>query len=299
MVEACRNWRTDPLADALLTELEHFGAGAPLEACPALEAVFTGPDEAERLIGMLSQHLCAAIVGEPFGHPPFRSGFDGRAASLLLARKGRAQLIIQTREPGTYKQPTCLFNDAVRYDAVIGGKAQGRIVRLVNRAGQAAQFCAEPMQFARGGRLALDLASETLLLDRVERRLVVLRLLRNAENPAPGREYDAGTGAFLHQSAGSLAISRQEATIALLGRMGRTDAAPACARLALGEGDASLRWQALRECLSLDSATGFAALCRLAQRLDDDLSHPAAALRMQLLETYPQLMQVETDQCRA
>ena len=61
------------------------------------------------------------------------------------------------------------------------------------------------------------------------------------------------------------------------------------AAMAEEEGSAHLRWQALRECLGLDSAVGFAALTGLAQRNDDPLAVPAGALRAQLLETYPQL----------
>ena len=124
-------------------------------------------------------------------------------------------------------------------------------------------------------------------------------LLRAAADPRPGREYCAASGKLLHQSAGAIATSRQEATVALLGRMGRTDAAPAMAMLATGEGDMSLRWQALREALALDSATGFAALCTIARRGDDALAGQAGALRAQLLETYPELAQLEDKQCPA
>jgi hypothetical protein len=54
-----------------------------------------------------------------------------------------------------------------------------------------------------------------------------------------------------------------------------------------------VRWQALRECLALDTATGFAALGRLAATTDDPLAAPAQALHAQLLERYPALAGVE------
>jgi hypothetical protein len=94
---------------------------------------------------------------------------------------------------------------------------------------------------------------------------------------------------LLHQAAGSPRDSRLELTAALLGRMGRSDAAPMLAAMAEERVSAHLRWQALRECLGLDSAAGFATLTLLAGRDDDPLAGPAAALRSQLLETYPQL----------
>ena len=296
-------WRAEPGADQILTELDQFGDGAPLEACPQLEAVFTGQGEAERLIGLMSQHYCAAIAAHPYGHPPFRNGYDGTLGSMLLARAGRAQLILQSREPGTFEIPGHTFNDAVRFDAILGGSASARIVRLTSvHDGPeefGAEFGAESLHLQKGDRIALDLATETLLIDSVDRRLVMLRLLRTNANPQPAREYDAVTGAFLHQSAGNLAISRQEATIALLGRMGRTDAAPHCAAVALADGDMSLRWQALRECLAMDTAAGFASLCQIARRDADPLAGSAGALRAQLLEAHPQLAQLEVTQCPA
>ena len=57
-------------------------------------------------------------------------------------------------------------------------------------------------------------------------------------------------------------------------------------------GSPHLRWQALRECLGLDSAIGFAALSAIARRSVDPLAVPAGALRAQLLEAYPQLAEV-------
>jgi len=120
-----------------------------------------------------------------------------------------------------------------------------------------------------------------------------------APEPAPGREYDAASGRLLHRSAGRIGTSRREAIIALLGRMGRADAAPQIARVALDEGDPSLRWQALREALALDTATGFRALASVARRGEDPLAAQAGALRAQLLETHPELAQLETGPCPA
>ena len=83
--------------------------------------------------------------------------------------------------------------------------------------------------------------------------------------------------------------SRFELAAALLGRMGRSDAAPLLAAMAEEHGGQSLRWQSLKECLGLDSGAGFAALDRIAAQAGDPLAGPATALRAQLLERYPQL----------
>lgn len=292
-------WAAEPGAAEMQAELEAYGQGAPLHACPVLEAMFTESGEAERLMDLMSLHYCRAIAANPIGHPPFRQGYDGKATSILLARTGRAQLIIQAREPGVLDNSSHVFNDATRFDAVLAGAADARIVRIAERGDAGVRLTSEKLALRPGHRLAFDLNSEALVVDNVDRRLVVLRLLRVAEEPEPGREYDAASGKLLHQSAGRIGTSRREAIIALLGRMGRTDAAPQMARLAMDEGDLSLRWQALREALALDTATGFRALASLARRGDDPLAAQAGALRAQLLETYPELAQLETGQCPA
>jgi hypothetical protein len=81
--------------------------------------------------------------------------------------------------------------------------------------------------------------------------------------------------------------------LALLGRMDVAEAAPLMAELALEDSDSSLRWQSLRECLALDTATGFLALAALARRPHDPLAGPAGALRAQLVEAHPQLLSLE------
>lgn len=296
---AAHAWAAEQGAAQMQADLEAYGKGAPIEACPMLEAMFTGTGEAERLMDLMCRHYCRAIEANPIGHPPFRQGFDGISTSILLARSGRAQLMIQAREPGEMDNPGYVFCDATRFDAVLAGKADARIVRIAESHPEGARFVAEKLALRPGHRLSLDLSSEAMLVDAVQSRFVVLRLLRTAQEPEPGREYDARSGELLHQSAGRIGTSRREATIALLGRMGRADAAPEIARIAVAEGDLSLRWQALREALALDSATGFCALATVARRSDDPLARQAGALRAQLLESHPQLLQLEADQCPA
>ncbi len=292
-------WRAEPGADAMLSELQRYGAGAPLEHCPQLETIFTECGEAERLMRLLSQHYCAAIRANPIGHPPFRTGFDGRASSTLLARSGRAQLMVQTREPGTYGAESITLSDATRYDAVLAGRAEARILRAHSAGEDRVDISAQAMVLTGKERIALDRTSETLVVDVVERRLVTLQLMRDAADPEPKRSFNLKTGRLVSQSAASVAISRQEAMIALLGRMGRRDAAPELARIALAAKDVSLRWQALRECIALDSACGFCTLARVARTGDDPLAAAAGALRAQLLETYPEFARLEADRCPA
>lgn len=299
MLAAGKAWAMEPGAAEMQRELEAYGKGVPLEACPVLEAMFSGSGEAERLMGLMSHHYCRAMRENPIGHPPFRQGFDGVATSILLARSGRAQLMIQAREPGQMDNSGYVYCDATRLDAVLGGHADARIVRIDASDHKAAGFAEETLQLSSGDRLSFDLSSEALVIDAVQTRFVVLRLLRVAAEPQPGREYDAQTGRLLHQSAGRIGTSRREAIIALLGRMERADALPEIEKIARTGDDLSLRWQAVREALALDTASGFATLCTIARQEDDPLAEQAGALRAQLLEAYPALAELEADQCPA
>jgi hypothetical protein len=295
MIATSEAWRADPVAADAVAELQRFGAGAPLEGCPSLEALFTGAGAAPQLAASLCRHFTAALAEEPFGQPAMRHGFDGSTSTLLLARSGRAQLILYAREPGQGEFATVSFSDALRYEAVLAGEARARIVRRTEGpAAQVRPFHDEGLCLQAGARLALDLASEALQVLVTSRRLVALRLHRFAAEPEPSREYRLSDGALLRQAAGSIRTSRQEMMVALLGRMQVAEAAPLMAELALEEGDPSLRWQAVRESLALDTAAGFRALAALARRTDDPLAAPAGALRAQLVEAHPQLLSLET-----
>jgi hypothetical protein len=296
MIAAGDAWRREPPVADALAELARFGAGEPLEACPALDAVFTLGAAPDALTGSLCRRLAEVLAREPFGHPPFRHGFDGQVATLLLARAGRAQLILHAREPGGWEHAAAGFSDALRYEAVLAGAGHARVVRFGDAANT---FTTEGVKLSEGSRLALDLSREALQVLRVERRLVSLRLHRFDAAPGPSRDFRLADGALLHQSAGDIRASRQEMMLALLGRMERREAAPEIAALARESGDTSLRWQALRECLALDTAEGFRALSGVARASGDPLAVPAGALRAQLLESHPELLALEDGRCPA
>ena len=297
MIAAGDEWRRGPATAALLADLDRFGAGAPLEACPALDALFIG-GAAQVLASALCRCLAGVLEQEPFGHPPFRHGFDGQVSTLLLARAGRAHLVLHSREPGRWDFASARYGDALRYETVLAGKATASVVRVRGEPGRRT-FSSERVELAAGTRLALDLSCEALQIGNVERRLIALRLHRFDARPRPSREYALADGALLLQSAGDMRASRHETMLALLGRMGRREAAPEIAALACEPGDDSLRWQALRECLALDTAEGFRALSHVARAAGDPLAGPAGALRAQLVEAHPQLLVLEDDRCPA
>ncbi|GGC24572.1 hypothetical protein GCM10011371_10270 [Novosphingobium marinum] len=64
------------------------------------------------------------------------------------------------------------------------------------------------------------------------------------------------------------------------------------AAIARESGSPALRWQALRECLSLDTLAGFTVLTEIARSPSDELAPAAGALRSQLVEAHPELDEV-------
>lgn len=286
-------WRADRAVAAAIGDLDRYGNGAPLEACPALEAVFTDQTTGPELTGALMRHFLPVLHDRPFAHPPFRHSHAGSLSTLLLARSGRACLTIHAREPGQWSYDFASYSDALRHEAVLAGKGEGRIVRCVRQPDGTPLLDIEAVPLAPGGRLALDLNSETLQVVSAGMRLVTLRLQREAANPAPAREHALEDGRVLRQASGSIRSSRQEMMLALLGRMKRAEAAPVMAEMACEDGDPSLRWQALRESLALDTTAGFTALVALARRPHDPLARAAGALRAQLVEAHPELLALE------
>lgn len=294
LIAAVDDWRATPPVAAATAELQRFAKGTALDELPVLSALFTAEDlSARQFTGALVGLLVAELGGDPLGQVPLRHFSDGLLASLVLARQGGAALVLQAIDGAVLARRaepvSASFAATETWEHVLAGSATVEQVRITAiQAGQAAMT--RDSQELRGGAVAHRFgAAEAQLLRHVPGTMVTLKLQRTLDPSAPTREYRLADGVLLHQAAGSPRESRLELTAALLGRMGRSDAAPLLAAMAEEQGGTGLRWQALRECLGLDSALGFATLRSVAQRADDPLAVPAGALMAQLLEQYPQL----------
>jgi len=294
LATALAAWQREDAAAAVLADFARYAAHEPLQALPALAALFgDSVDPASRLVAPLIAGFCNTLDRQPFGIVPLRHFTDGVTSSLLLAREGEALLtLVAIDGAGLAARPAptaVCFGHAEEWEVVIAGVGHGR---LVERRGE--QIIAHPIALAPGLALGREAAREALIFDQIDGALLVLRLQRHEQSTLPKREFALSDGRLLRQASASNRESRLEMAVALLGRMGRADAAPQLAEIARDEshGDA-LRWQALRECLSLDTATGFWTLTAIARAGADPLAVPAGALRAQLLETYPQLAEVE------
>ena len=286
--QAMAAWRAKPAVADLLASLGAFAEGASLGDCPQLAALFApGNGFAQQLAADFTAATCAALAGAPLGHVPLRHFTDGTSSTLLIARTGNVTLsLVAIDGAGLRGKPapvSASFGPNQTWEHVLAGAAEVELVERQPGGPQAAKLLRREASLAPGSIMQRDGEREARLLRHIVGTLVSLRLQRRCENAGVTREYDLASGALLHQAAGNPRDSRIELMLALLGRMGRTDAAPAMAELALGEGSTALRWQALRECLALDTQAGFRALSAVAAAPRDSLAAPAGALRAQLI----------------
>ena len=287
-------WRHAGPGAAIEAELPNFARGIRLDRVPALSALFTpGSSAAAELVETVVNWLLIELSTDPLSQVPFRHQCDRSIATLQLARCHGASLALQAVDCAglARKAPPVSVSFAANdtWDHVLAGAAEVEQVRIVGQGKGGAVLERQRASIAAGTLASRCGQRHSQLLLRVPGVLVTLKLQRSDRSGAPTREYALDDGRLLRQAAGDLRDSRLELTAALLGRMGRTDAAPLLAAMAGEPGSGHLRWQALRECLGLDSAVGFGVLSEIACRKGDPLGAPAEALRVQLLAAHPQL----------
>ena len=293
-LEALADWRTIPQVMDVMADLSAFASGRPLSACGALARLFTPDDAAaDEFVGSFMRTQIGALAAAPLGHPALRHFTDGVLSTLQLGRAGMVTLTLAAVDGqalASRPMPASVtFAPVETWQRVLAGSARADLVE--RRPSWSRDDSPDrPMLNLSPGQVHHRLGLEReLLLREVHGRLVTLRLQRRDPAAGPAVEIDLATGHQLHQSAGSSADSRRELMVSLLGRMQRAEAAPTIAEVALGAGGEGMRWQALRECLSLDTAIGFNALQVLAGRTEDPLHRPAGELLGTLLAAYPQL----------
>ncbi|MEQ1543174.1 MAG: hypothetical protein ABL926_13085 [Novosphingobium sp.] len=290
-------WRATPAASTAEQELVRFADGSALEDLPLLAELFTpGDPAAAQFCAGLVEVILARLACDPLGQSPLRHFTDDTVTALTVLRCGTTTLALQAIDgAGLARRPapvSAAFTPSETWEHVLAGEAEAETITIAGIDARRAQFVRRPLDLAPGCVHHRTGTREVVMLRAVARTLVSLKLRRRLPCSAVTYEYALDDGMLLHQAAGSPRESRLELSAALLGRMGRTDAAPLLAAMAEERGEASLRWQALRECLALDTEQGFAALARIAGRRADPLAHPAGALREQLIEHHPQLSEV-------
>ena len=301
-----RGWSDDPAVAPLLAELGRYGAGGELCECPGLLSLIAagadGAGFARRAAAVAAQHLRA----EPLALWPWRHFSNGVLHSVTIAAEGDASLSLAVVDGAPWRAARdplapdlAAFQPGTLHAVVVGGTAQGRVLRNRSDDPARAQIESHPIAFVAGSAFTIEGEREALALDAIDGLLMTLRLYRRPKGNAPARQYDVASGALVHQAAGEQGDSRAELMMALLRAMERSDAAPALAELARS-GAPPARWQALRECLALDSGAGFVALVEVAAQADDPLCAPARSLVETLAAQHPALARMREEMlCRA
>lgn len=290
---AATSWRDAEGLREIEQELARFSSGAELATCKRIAHLMSDHSTARAFAGGLCEGMSAALARHPLGHVPFRHQSGAGTAMLQIAQSGSAVLVlVNYDEAAAAPLPTTAsFSDVERHEMVLAGAADLRIATILEESCDRAAIDCEPCRIVEGETLYLtpDIAR---IAERIHGHMTILRVARSPARPKPSRVFSLADGALVHRAAGDRGESRREMAMAVLGRMGRIDAAPVLAELTR-EGSDNARWQALRECLALDTATGFAALTKISIDLEDALAAQAGALRAQLLEAYPQLAEID------
>ena len=294
---ALQAWRRDGDGAEVEAELARFHRGAALEDLPLLRALFD-PDctRANRFLGDLIIPLLQQIAKEPLTQSPLRHSTSDVATAIVVARCATSALTLHCISGiGLSRQPeaeTASFLPAETWERVLAGSAEATQVRIAQVGPDSADLERITIHLRESDVRYRNGRDEALLVRSVPTSFVQLRLQRRTDTLLPVRQYRLVDGHLVHQAAGTPRDSRLELTAALLGRMKRRDAAPMLAAMAEERGSDGLRWQVLRECLALDTATGFRTLATIANRADDPLRQPATALRATLIAMHPELQEL-------
>lgn len=287
------DWRRGPGGARLCDELALFGKGALLADCPSLRALTAGKRAALRIARNELGGAMAMLRRAPLALYSARHFTNGVMHSLTIAASGRASLSLALIDGAAWQATRVAeaddyvaFQPGELHAAVLAGNAEARLLRNRSDDPLRADITSQPLSLAPGVTYACDGGRESLAFDRIAGGLVTLRLHRRSDGATPARQYRRATGALVHQAAGEQRDSRAQMIMAVLRAMQRSDAAPELAALSRA-GEAGARWQALRECLALDSGIGFTELTRVAADPTDPLRAPASALADGLARRHP------------
>lgn len=294
LTAALASWRESAGVRKVLAGFSRYAKGASLADQRELAGLFGDTEDAARdLVAPLLAGFARPLAEQPLGVVPMRHFTDGVMSVLMLAREGDSLLTLTAIDgAGLAARPepkSACFSPSDEWEVVLSGTGKAR---LVERCGD--RIATHGLDLAPGLSLGRDGAREALIFDSADGVVLLLRLQRRLDASQARLEVSLDDGRVLHRASATPRESRHEMAVALLGKMGRSDAAPILAEIArdVSHGD-SLRWQALRECLGLDTRTGFWTLTAIARSGEDGLAIPAGALRAQLLEAHPQLAEVE------
>ena len=294
VMSAAEDCRREGGLSRVVGELEDYGAGAELAECGALQRLVGAEEAARAVILPMIERLVRQQRETPLAQLSLRHQSGTGFHFLQLAAKGSATLGLALHDgmvPAT-SHVVATFPDADRHEIVLVGGAEIEALRIVTDCGDRVEVDRTARRVGRGDCIVLAGADCSRVVRRVRGCMLTLRLARVGDRPRPTRQVDLASGKVVHKASGNRRESQHEMMVALLGRMKRSDAAPVFADVARSGSD-HVRWQALRECLALNTGLGMDLLRTFASDSSDPLHSPARGLLSQLVERYPELEQAE------
>lgn len=284
---AVGDWRTDESVRAIASELERYAKGAPFDECDHLRALLTDREHAVRFVDTWRDTVLAGLTHEPLAEVPFRHKCSASLTTLQLMNAGPASLsLVAYDELDQPSEPTAaVFSDRELYEIIVHGSARGLVHHLSVVSGARADIVSRPRRWEAGDCSAIEGLKQARHFVEVSGSMTVLQLARTARRPQHSCSYALDDGRLLQRASGDKRASQDFIALDVLGALDRDDALPAMRELALGrDRDADLRWEAVRQTLGLDAASGIALLDELAECPGDPLAVPARSLKRTLCE---------------
>ena len=280
-------WRTSKPVQAVQRDLAAYGAGDPLDRCPALAALVSDHAAGLAFAQKWIRLFAAELRQSPLGEVPFQHRHSGGYSTVQLLSVGAASLNLSAYERrATVVEPqTAVFADRQTVELVIGGEVRGICHQLIDQQ----RVASETVVWRTGDRIETSSTHSRQFVE-VATSFLVLQLSRSPERPGPTREYHLADSALLKSASGDKQASRDMLALGVLGALDHQpslDAMAAVARDRTREPD--LRWEAVRQSLALDPVKGIALLDLFATQYCDPLSVPAKNLAQQLRAAHPQL----------
>ncbi|TCM37419.1 MULTISPECIES: hypothetical protein [Novosphingobium] len=297
LAQAVADWRAVPGAAPTLAAMDRFGRGERFEDCQPLSALFTADGVSARtFVDDLVGRVLSVLRRYPLGQLPLRHSRREVVDTVLLAHTGNATLALSLYDERALQlQPapeTVEFAGLETWALVLAGEGQAERIERIPVSDKQAEFHRETVPLRAGTRLYRDGSRQAHQVRSVRGSLVVLRLQRFVPETDAVREYGLADGALIRRAAARLEQTRLDMAMAVLAALGRRDAVPLMSKIALGDGAAELRWQALRAILALDTRAGMVLLGNVAASDDAVLASPAKELRRSLLVQWPELEKV-------
>ncbi|MEM6477014.1 MAG: hypothetical protein AAF687_12690 [Pseudomonadota bacterium] len=289
VLKALAQWHSSGPVARLVEALANYAAGAPLSECSPLSELMQDSELAGGFVRDWSGLFVGALSSGPLGEVPFQSRLIGGVGTVSLLRSGRATLALTAMPRGERLDDanTVVIADRECHEILIEGRASGAVFRSD---GQEDRLHWAKAAWRRGDQIALGPRSARLITN-VEQTVLLLQLSRTAQHPKAAREFDRVTGQFQRSASGDKLASRKVMALGVLGALEHWEALSVMGDVARDTSlDDDLRWEAVRQVLALDPASGMQLLDGLAQRGEDALARPAERLRGQLLRAYPQLV---------